>query len=439
MTRILYLPVHRPSLETVRQNLREAEALQTLTGDEVVYAVIEHWDAPFVSLHAGVLEELAAACAVRVEHVTRPRWELLLTRLVERVRLAEPVAARLCRLLHPTSVAYGAGPNKAALLAFAVSAEILHRRDSDHLVARQPDGAPRYPSVLEASAIGRRADTVTTRSWPKPEMGELPVLLVASSMSGDPAHDRRDLFETRPDLVAELHELTGAPREPAAQLAAVTRYFRDEWDIDYAEDFVEPDLTGRGEVGVSCVRTLFEWLPEMPIADTLGCDYLQKNLTYQMELPIAFHSRKMIHRYDVTRTEPGLDTAIDYALRDARYVLLRHVWVRANDLLRANRTSVLDGLRAADSSDYIAAFETARRADESYLHDVARRYSDIHARGARLAAGDRAARLRAIATASADHAARLVEDVLSGVDDFVFLTALWPRLRAAASGGGWWR
>ncbi|MFJ9619696.1 DUF6271 family protein [Streptomyces noursei] len=99
-----------------------------------------------------VVEDTAAASGVRGHVLDADGWERLAHDILVAAALppAEHTLAEhaLCK---PTG-SYGAGPNKAALLAAYVGAQTLHRRDSDQITRVDPaSGAS--PLRIEAELL----------------------------------------------------------------------------------------------------------------------------------------------------------------------------------------------------------------------------------------------------------------------------------------------
>ncbi len=436
MRSIVYIPTDRLSVRAIESALAECAAVEQLGGAPPVLAVIEHTDADHVSEHSRCIAALRKDNAGTVIHVTREAWGNWLASLLNGVSADTD---RLKRLLDPSAVAYGAGPNKAALLASALGAEVLHRRDSDLVVDQRP-GGPALPIALERAAIGGRlaaVETVVNIESAKPDDHPKTVQFVASSYFGDPPHDRRNLLSVDPNLVVEL-ELLANPGSSTSELTAeVDEYFVDEPGVRYDTDFYELDLTGRTELGVSCVADVFLDLPEMPITDTLGCDYFQKNLLYQLRRPVLFHSRKMQHVHIAGGARgSGPEAAIEYALRDLRYLILWRVWSRHNKGIRSDPNSFLTAEERLDGNVYAHGFEAALEEELPLLENLPAEYAGVYAKASAEAGLPLAEEFSAVAERVTADPREHLQHVADGILDFAWLTRLWPELiRSAADAG----
>ena len=264
-------------------------------------------------------------------------------------------------LLTRQGVTYASGPNKAFLTAAALGVETLHRRDSDHLPDAE-EGTARLPGIMEVQAIGRRVrDVAPLRSADSltPQELDQEILFVGSGMFGDPAHDRRELIAAGEEFGVRILGLSSPWLSPEKRLRDVRGYFTSEASVRYEEDFFQVDDSGRTELGVSCLRRVFLNLPEMPIPDTLGCDYFQKNLLYQLSKPVMFQSRKMRHDHDAQRKQSTMAQFVDYSLRDLRYIVLWPIWSRHNENLRNAPPTFVRADGSLDTAWYAGSFRQA--------------------------------------------------------------------------------
>lgn len=434
MKGLLYIPTDRPCERAIASGAAECEAV-TRYEEPPALVVIEHVEGPHLAAHRAALRRVAHEQGLRTLHLTPQRWRAWLDRLLAGVAADAAESDRLTALLDPTGVAYGAGPNKAALLAAALGVDVLHRRDSDLQVAEH-DGRSAFPAVLESEAIARPA----SHAQPLANAGELSdqvrdrtVFFVGSSYWGDPPHDRRSLLALDPELVVRLEQLSSPGASLEELRADVERYFETEPTLRYDTDFYEIDMTGRTELGVSCLATVFRFLPEMPATELLGCDYFQKNLLYQLGQPVLFHSRKMQHRYTAAGARgAGVEAVVAYGLRDLRYLMLWRIWSRHNRTLRADPGRFAHGVRL-DVDAYADSLESALAAERDGLSDVAPRFAEIYDAAAAIASQPDAATFARLAETARRSAEQLVHDVAAAVESFGWLVRRWPQLIDAAA------
>ncbi|HET8683393.1 MAG TPA: DUF6271 family protein, partial [Micromonosporaceae bacterium] len=406
VARLLYIPTDRQCLPAIASGLREAAGMAAAHSPCHV-AVIEHREAAYLREHAGLLREAASGpLGAAVLHVTPALWRAFLDAVLHRTALPEADRCRVRALFPSPTVAYGAGPNKAALLAASLAARFLHRRDSDQ-VPDVRDGQPCYPYVLEVAAAGRTVAETATR-WPlrngqpdqrhaaAPAAPAATVSLTGSGLVGDVSLDRRDLTDVAPELAAQVHALA-LPEVPLEQLRSrLHAKYQQGPQVRHAADFFELDTTGSTEMGNSCMVDRFLELPEMPAPETLATDYTVKNLLYQVGSPVLYHSRKMVHTYEQGRRVPTPLAAARYALRDLRYLILRRVRTDLNREVVASPGRFVDAGGVVDGPAFAARYAEHLDRLLPTLHEIPARYGAIYAQATACAAGDAAARLSAI-------------------------------------------
>lgn len=128
------------------------------------FALIEHWDAPYVREHAHLLRRTASAHGDRILHVTPSMWTAFLAEVLRRTSLSAAEREKITSMHLPRVTAYGVGPNKAALLAASANVGYLHRRDSDQI----PDTA----TASRASRASPRCGQLAARWQTSPTDGE---------------------------------------------------------------------------------------------------------------------------------------------------------------------------------------------------------------------------------------------------------------------------
>ncbi|MEV8510692.1 DUF6271 family protein [Dactylosporangium sp. NPDC051484] len=433
----LYVPTNRWSPDAIGHGLTECAQLREITGQKYLFMLVEHGGAETSAAHRTLLEQGVAEHDVPALHLTDAAWPAVAHVLVAAAGLTGGDAGRAAALLDPRDLAYGAGPNKAFLVAAALDIDVLHRRDSD-LVPDVVDGVPRYPGVLEAGAIGRPlrdvAGLLGAEAVPA-ALRDRRVDFVGSSYLGDAPQDRRDVLAAGLEHAVALQALT-RPSGPATPGLAddVRDYFLAEGQRYHPDDHLELDADAdRIELGVSCVQGVFRQLPEMPMIRTLGTDYRQRNLLTQLDAPVLFQSRKMRHVYGderhVGRPVPG---AVEYALRDLRLVLLWVASWRQRELIRAAPAAYLNPDGSLDAGRHADALRVALAETLPEIEAMPARFAAVYRNAAASTDGPLAARLGAVAKAASDRATDLVADVVRGVDDYCWLAERWPALVAAA-------
>lgn len=428
-TNLLYIPTNRRCSDRLDELAQEARVISR-TGRSCTVALIEHQEAPWTPEHRGILNRVRHIYGVDALHVTHTAAARFLTAVIGRLGLDAPNAERLSAMLNPKELAYGAGPNKAALIAAALGCGSVHRRDSDVLVDDRPSG-PAYPCVPEIEALGR---PVTELFQGENDCaGDEVVRFVGTSAFGSPPQDRRDLWAAGEEFIVELERL-GSPHRTTEYLREDMRqYLIIDPGIRYTEEFLEIDRIGRTVMSCCAMTDIFRQLPEMPIHGALGSDYMQRMLLQDLGTPLVFHSRKVRHRYSKAREEyRDSDTGIDYAQRDLRHLMLWPVLTHHRAALKRSPRAFMTDDGILDTQRYTDNLSAALLEKLPEISETPAAFSSIYRRASdHVADGNVAARLRKVADAI-DGGRNFVDEVTEGIRDYCFLCRHWHDLIASA-------
>lgn len=436
VSRLVYVPTDRLSEHSLRAYAAEADALHD-AGVSSAFVLVESNDAAHVAHHAALLEDLRARLSVPLIHFDLARQAAFMQILFLGAGIEATTAAWLRNVLLTSRLSYGAGPNKAALLASFLGAESLHRRDSD-TVPQVLDGVPLHPSHLEVAVIGRRIGEARRMaghaSGPNPT---LPVLAVGTDYLGAPALDRHAFARLSVELLSR-HEALDHPDATDPEIAArIHRKYVHRDQSPYIGDRVEIDEQGRTEMGAFAIAELFRLVPEMPLTDTLGTDYFVKNLAYRLGLPVVWHSRRVVHDHAVARDpSDAVLRFVHYAMRDANLKVLRRLWrVMNRHLDEALEPGTAGDLGRFDVEGYAECAERAvRETRQDDLVAVLRDLQVLHRDAAEAAEtrGEDGTAFRTVCALLTRQAPFRVTAVQDGFRDFARLIRMWPRLIASA-------
>lgn len=405
---LLYVPTNRRATATLSSIRDELE----MAGRGACVAVIEHGLDPSASAHhASLLGDVGAAFAVHLTEGSKRSW-------IDRVLGASSIDSRdraaARRMLLPVGIAYSAGPNIAYLLAAAVGAASVHRRDSD---VELPAG--RLPALVQELS-GLR--------------GISGPAVVGTGTFGDPTFDRRSLFRAGDDHAVAFQAL-GRPGRPLADVRAeAIDYLVKEPNRVYSEEFIRPDHAWQVEMEVCAIQEAFRWVPEVPALGTLGCDYMVKDVVFRSLGPILFHSAKWRHKYDMSRAfRESEGASVAYHLSDVRYLQFGRIW--QEHWTRFPRGSWAK--TGFDAEAFADEFSKLARQVGDQLEEVRRGAVAVY-RAAALAGPNSSgsAALAKAATVMERNGDRFNDTVRDACDDFAYLTQLWPALQNGAASVG---
>jgi hypothetical protein len=428
---LLYTPTNRDCRAVLSERIEEVQWANERDPGSSIFCLIEHNLAS--SLSAAHLEAMRSARkgkSTPVLHLTSAARSEFVDTLIRATELTNDAKLRLDPLLNPAGVSYGAGPNTAYLLAATLGSWAVHRRDSDVQLDKSRPNA--YPIELELAAIGRRIEEI-----PYEIVGggdgdhQRSVKVVGTGTFGDATFDRRDLFAAGDDFIVAFQRL-GRPGIPDSEIRSeALAYLREEPEVRYESDFYEIDVDGQVEMESCCICQFHLVMPEMP-TDILGCDYMTKDIPWQVGELILYHSRKMNHIYNRERAEQvNLSESVEYALRDLMYIQMGRVWRTHNDRFRASPHRFFsNGL--LDNQLYARSFRDAAKEQADALRDVRVGAEEVYSEAAMAAPDGAASRLARVSEAIHRSGSELDRHVVTAVDDFGFLVEMWPELIRSA-------
>jgi hypothetical protein len=437
---LFYIPTNRAVAASLRAYVSDVECLRANSNKPVYYALVESVDGSAQAMNAQEIKRLREQASVDIIHFTTARQQQYVNQVIEQAGFTGSTAQRLQTLLLPSKIAYGAGPNKAALLATGLGVNVLHRRDSD-TEPQSYESKALYPSEIEGKLLGHKLSEFANEIANSTTVDSSSMIyFVASDYQGDLPVDRLELAELSLDLLIEYERLDNPSASFAELEEGVRSYYLERNLVPYERDEFQVDTTGQTELGVSSVYRLFCDLPEMPITETLGCDYMQKNLLYRLNWPVIYHNRRAVHHYSADRdTRNNAAEYIRYNLMDARYKLLWCIWKRHNrnieehlqQLLSTETQTIINAYWYAQSFE-VAANSTSREELMTILSGVAA----INVKAAELShePDGKYAKLADILSSKAE---TLVDEVLQGISDYTFLIRNWRKLILSAQAIGY--
>lgn len=424
--RLVYIPTHRPCLKVLGAVADEIAVAAVRSDDEFQLLVIDDRPENLAEENRAGAREKARSCGFPVNWLTPTAWREFVDGLLAACHLGTEAAERARHALVKPSGSYAAGMNKAALLAAYLGAATLHRRDSDEMPGVDP-ATGLTALELEIAVLGSQLPLDASEETAVP-------FCTGSSVRGEPTKDHRDLAAVSPDLAQALESISSRRRhggEPPAPVSATVTV------TSGAEVEVRRDLTASVQVGVSALRRVYEWVPEMPVVNVLGTDHFQKNLLYQMHLPVYWHPLGAYHEYEQARQDQTDDARLAaYVVAELRYAVLRHFWNTANETLRQVARDLLAADGTFRSDLYADAFEDTLDSSSGAVGGVIDRFCGVYEQARQAATGDIAQRLgvRVDALQKARH--EVTGYIEEAIREFAHLARIWPRLVTAARAMG---
>ena len=422
---IIYIPTNRVCGSSIRSTINEIETLPTSMRPYYHFVIIECGiDKMSSNQNRRTASKVSMSSGVPIWFLTESLWSQMVTQIHS--YLHSNTINRLLRFSYPC---YGAGPIKASVLMSILKGNTLHRRDSDQTVEISSSGIS--PLSVEVELLGRAVANVSKDN----HLSRKIVRGVGSSLSGQPARDRRDLDEVDGNLGALLDNAHGSYRNRSSvsdlhqedATIAMPSYF------DNSDVLLRSDETGIIEMGICALRDVFRWIPEMPAKNIFGIDYMQKNLLYQRnDSLLVWHDLYAVHEYDASRLLQTSSAKIEqYMLAELKYAAIRPVWNKVNKQLQRSSHDGFDRLQ------YMTAWEEALEDFEQLVEPVMNVYTEVYCQAVNRAKHDalkqRLAIRKNVVENFRDDA---VDSARKAMEDFLLLTTVWEDLVSACERNG---
>lgn len=411
---LVYIPTNRACESTIESTAREIANLDSARRERTLFVVVDNAQPATTHKNEEATYAISNSFSIPTLFLDEATWGVFRSRLCARVEDARGQRAeKLLLFKYPN---YGAGPIKASLIASALGARTLHRRDSDQVIG---DESGVFPLDVELRWLGAEECSLFAEG----ASGNI-IRAVGSSLIGEPSRDRRDLNSIHEDLGVRLDKAHGSTRKRARSIP--------EPIVERGGAKLNRDRSGQVEMGICALLDVFRWIPEMPASSIFGVDYMQKNLVYQSSDVVLYHNRRALHQYDAIRAAQASEAAVrDYALSELRYAYIRCVWNDANALIRTANLAVMPDQARADT--YASAWRAQLGAMTANTSRILGSYVDVYQDAVRSATDrDVHERLgwRLDALKREGHVAG--GESLQAVRDFIDLVELWPSLCEAA-------
>jgi hypothetical protein len=423
----LALPTNRPCADTVAALGAEARYAAAYFDVEVHLLILDSTDKPTFEAHAAVLREAPTAPRVAVHHLDESTQRDFLCRAIDRAAPAKPDL--VLDLMLPADVSYGACTNRIFLYASALGCESVHRRDSDSRY-QTIDGSPLFPIHHELASLGKRAiDAVygVCNIALDPADAHRPVVLVGSSFVGELSVDIGEIYDLDRDAYFDIVSLWAPEHWPHERKRALvdesfrgagTQPFRRDQSTLTVVDPMQIDMCN-----ISFRREVYERVPLLPAANTIGSDYFLMHLIYDAGLPGVVHNRNIVNFYTPERrTEAGFKS---YHLRLAKFFLsMLYLNFMYERMAEAGAELLDDGGHVRPD----AVTELARHSAELDRAENDRRLDALDRAYRRLGG-----KYAEVADLLAAQRPRLLDEAQADIEDFALLTEVWPSLVRACT------
>lgn len=219
----------------------------------------------------------------------------------------------IIKLLDFDGISYGRILNMQFLIATALGADYIHRRDSDTRIDKKFG----FPAEMELAYLGRKVSEVAkeTNCSKKEFLDEQRIYLAGSGYSGG-ADWKLDytLFKKQDlDLIFGINELFHIPQELSKQYYTEVKTGNNQ--VKNEVELITGNLHSNPDCGNIAFYMLHKLLPCSPMLDTIGSDYFITYLLKATRNPLLYHNHFVFHGFTAERNATDLSYSLPYWLR----------------------------------------------------------------------------------------------------------------------------
>lgn len=414
--RLFTIPTNRPCIDGAVSYVEDIKRVEDIYNEKIDFLVLGNGSDEVENKNTKDFETYNAKSDYKIHYIPKKKQKEWLIRL-----LSESNVERkddLYRILEPDEniINYGAVLNKAFLIGAALDAKSIHRRDSD---TKNPKRFSDYsPLEYEMKYLGKKYNECTELNFDSDE----DIYFVGGNYSGEWAGDFSALYQKNPTLLYR-HVALNFPGRPMDEIVELTekRYGSIDKNEEKEDESVKLVMDRMIELGNCGFYKIYENYPVSPAAKTMATDYFIHDLMFDSNLPNVYHNVRVEHYH--TKERSNDEWFYDYHLRSARYKVYNRIMKRFFNAYRDEHKNG-DLLSSKDLSKIMKEqFEKwdYKKEGGRVLKELQSIFQDSEI--------PEYVELSKRISANLDI---LLEDVVSGVKDFILLLENWSELISTA-------
>lgn len=300
---LFVIPTHRRCTDAIDSIIREMHIYSKKADIELALAILDNGDEATSRFNCDYLRTIKEDCGFKVYYINMSHMEMISRQIAQEVKIDEE---EMVGLLIPKKIDYGKIFNLIYLVAIALHADKIHRRDSDCYFARNAK-EEEYSVGEEIKYLGQKINLVI-------ESEELDVVdevffknyesivIVGSNYVGNWNIDLHELVSKDADIAIKLLELCGIPKESIGEQIS-SNYSEKSIEMltkkaVLKSSFNVPDAPECGNVSM---YEIYKYIPNFIGENGIGFDYFTYFMGFLFKTPIVFHQKRIQHIHDKKR------------------------------------------------------------------------------------------------------------------------------------------
>jgi hypothetical protein len=418
--RLFTIPTNRPCLESALSYIEEINFVQDKYKEEFAFLILGSGSDQVEAENIEAFNNFNEKSDFKIHYIDKKTQQDWISNIIKTGNFDN--SDILKSILDPelNVINYGTILNKTFLIAAALNATSIHRRDSDTKLKSGTDTI--MPLEYEVKFLGKKYEDMPELHFDSSSV----IYFVGGNYSGEWAGDFSALYNKSPDLLYR-HVALNFPNRPKSEVAEVVekRYGSIDKNEDEKAENVKLVMDRMIELGNCGFHQIYEKFPVSPVAETMATDYFIHDLMFNSNLPNVYHSSRVNHFHTTERQNN--EWFFNYHLRSARYKVYNRFMTKFFESYVKTFAEKYDGTDLPTAKDLAAImkneFANWNYKDEgSYvLTELASIFldSEIH----------NYVELSHRISANIDN---LIADTVKGINDFIVLLNDWDELISIA-------
>lgn len=298
---IYVIPTNRLCTNSIESLLLEIPYIEEKFGIDLTVTMIDSSDYESSKRNSEIFNKMVKNCKKsKAYYITTDHIDFICRNALERMNI--PNKSEILSLLVNKELSYGNAANRTFVVAAALNADYIHRRDSDTYLQNNQTGSILSPLELELKFLGKKISEVKNDvSGTCNFSPDDTVYMVGGGYKGNWPLDYEDLVTINVESLYKLVHL-GKPilSDEQNKDYVQRRYIYGSEEV-YQNDEVSYSVENFIDAGNFSLYKIFNYLPISPASETTGTDYFYHAILGKLHMPMIYHNRRVLHKHDPER------------------------------------------------------------------------------------------------------------------------------------------
>ncbi len=318
--RIFTIPTNRPCLEGAVSYVEDIKRIEKKYSEEFKFLILGNGPDAVEDKNIEDFKNWNRTSDFEISYIPKKIQKEWVKKLIEMSNSDKK--EDLKRILEPeeTIINYGAILNKTFLIAEALNAKSIHRRDSD---TKNPKSFEKFsPLEYEIKYLGKRYCDCKELDFDS----DKEIYFAGGNYSGEWAGDFSALYKKDPKLLYR-HVALNFPGRPLSEIEELSEKRYGNINKENVKEVpVKLVMDRMIELGNCGFYKIYKKYPVSPASQTMATDYFIHDLMFNSNLPNVYHNVRVEHFH--TKERENDEWFYNYHLRSARYKVYNRFMIR---------------------------------------------------------------------------------------------------------------